>query len=349
MVGLVVLAADNAQYWPNARKIAVGAECQFVSKEQKAIPSRSHVNRRYRNFLRISDRDMFLGSDGSIQVSEERMRQKWTEQDVQFIVDSYQTMGAQEQADRLGRTLQSVYLMRTKLIQADRLVAHQRRMFRPWTPDEDTRLIALVERGVPVAVSAKQLRRTECAVRKRMATVLGGIDPHRNNSKTPVRSLSQVAQLFGVSRRIVVEWVVSGVLSCTRSHYGRMRQEGWPQGDQVMGRYLVSTADLLAFIRDRSMWIWWSPETLDDLYLRRMAEQARTLAGGHWMTTEDIAAELRYAVTTVRDWLRCGLLPHKRRGRIFYVWSGDFADFVPPKEAPRTPESVGISQTKTGT
>jgi len=265
------------------------------------------------------------------------MRRKWSEQDWQFVVDTYETLSIAEQATRLDRTASSIAVVRGKLLRAGRIVGSARKYFRLWTEAEDQQLIALVEAGQPMAAIGRRLGRSECAVRRRMAGVLDGIDRHRNNGSMPVRSLSQVARLFGVSRRTVDGWIESGALRVIRSHVGRTPDDTVVYGRVAMGRYLITTADLRVFVRKRELWIWWTPDTLTDEPLRRFAEQVRLLAGGRWMDTEAIALELGFAVTTVREWLRRGLLPAQRRGRVFYVWSTDLVGFVPPTKAPQRP------------
>ncbi len=265
------------------------------------------------------------------------MRQKWSTADRQFVVETYGTLSAAEQAARLGRTVSSISTERGKLLRAGRIVGSERKYFRLWTEAEDQQLIALVEAGQPMAAIGRRLGRSECAVRRRMAGVLDGIDRHRNNGSMPVRSLSQVARLFGVAPGTVHGWIESGALRVIRSHVGRTPDDNVVYGRVAMGRYLITTADLRVFVRKRELWVWWAPEKLADEGLRRLAEQVRLLAGGRWLDTEAIALELGFAVTTVREWLRRGLLPAQRRGRVFYVWSADLVGFVPPTKAPQRP------------
>ncbi len=73
------------------------------------------------------------------------MGRKWSEQDRQFLVETYGTLSILEQAARLGRTANSITAARVKLLRAGQIVESERKCFRLWTAAEDQVLIGLVE------------------------------------------------------------------------------------------------------------------------------------------------------------------------------------------------------------
>jgi excisionase family DNA binding protein len=66
-----------------------------------------------------------------------------------------------------------------------------------------------------------------------------------------------------------------------------------------------------------------------------MANERPVLERGRMYKLNEVAAILGVSISTVRRWVRGGLLPAKRIGRLWFVYGGDLV-----------PERVGESEDK---
>lgn len=66
----------------------------------------------------------------------------------------------------------------------------------------------------------------------------------------------------------------------------------------------------------------------------------------NYLTTEEIAAELRIDVSTVRGWLRSGKLRSIRAGRQYRILRSDYEAFLKTREVPQRetdPKANGLA------
>lgn len=130
----------------------------------------------------------------------------------------------------------------------------------------------------------------------------------------------KAARLLGVEDKLVAKWATKGWLAGKR---------GLARGG---GRQWVFTEEaLLAFLENASHWHRWSPERINERWLR---EWALELPRPRYLTVGEVARRYHVASRTVGAWLDTGVLPFVRNGNRM-VDERALAGFVPPYDRPR--------------
>jgi hypothetical protein len=188
--------------------------------------------------------------------------------------------------------------------------------------------------GMPVKSIAKKLKRGVPAVYTQISRNGMGVSTLRGSIGLGVRSASSVARMFGVADTTVALWIGRGWLSAKRDntwrsqHKKKARKVGRP-------RYLVTDTSLMDFMHERAAWVSWSVRGITDPDWQAYATDARTAAGGEWLSTLDLAARYHYIDSTVLGWFYRGSMGNVttilwRQTR--YFWSADLRGFQPPQE-----------------
>lgn len=191
---------------------------------------------------------------------------------------------------------------------------------RLWSEDETASAIEMLANGIPTTKAAKALRRTPLALRCQIHAQGATVTAIRRGGAVQTRTAQGVARLFGADCLSVARWIRRGWLAAVRDDLKRRKTR----------HYHVHDTAIQAMIDNRATWMGWDPARITDPEWREYAQQVRAEAGGHWLTTPEIAASLGYARHTVTEWVLRGRLPATQVGRLFYVWSADLAAFTPP-------------------
>ena len=189
---------------------------------------------------------------------------------------------------------------------------------RPWTPDDMSAAIELLQAGANDQTLERMLRRSASAVR-RYFKVRGVRIAQVRRVDGGCRTMVEMARLMGVHHSHVPGWIAAGELA----RAGRGRYPG------RTSCYITDPA-LLDFIAHRPAWPDWSPANIADPDWREAAEDLRRAAGGYWMTTDDIAARYTVVQSTVEGWIRTGRLAAMHRKRCYYIWSATLDGWEPP-------------------
>lgn len=251
-----------------------------------------------------------------------RIQRPWTPAEIHYLISSSgRRTSIRKQAQRLGRSIPSVRGQLTRL----RHEGHIRRAGRRkntqarWTHDDDMRLLEMIHGGIPVALVANRIGRSEDSVYQRVYQ-LGETVTRLRARAIRTRTAEEVAALFGRSSELVRRWLRDGELKSKR-------------GVSRPGRHLlIADAALVDFLAYRPAWPDWEPDDMTDVDWRDAAQEARAQADGTWLTTAEVGQRLYAAPNTVIAWIHAQLLPATLRKRTFYIWSADLVGFVPPSE-----------------
>ncbi len=255
-------------------------------------------------------------------------RRTWTSDEDAFVRRTLLTHSVNAQARALGRTKWSVIQRRDELRRSDRLPVNQRHGNRPWTPEDDERLVDKLESGLSIAQIAGALHRTAHAVRDRAIKVHGGIKRLRSGL-LGVRTRNQVAHLFGVHPNSVERWVQHGWLVGKRNRSVSAAART-ATGRKSSTHYLIPDLTIEAFLHIREAWPFWTIENMTDPDWRAAARDIRPDAD--WIPLVDFARERHYSDSTATGWVYRGELPATKIGGKWYIWHTDAAAFVPPLE-----------------
>lgn len=193
-----------------------------------------------------------------------------------------------------------------------------------WKPAHRDTLLTLIEAGHGFAACAKILRRSPSSVeayaKRHRISVLRNAD---------TLFAHQVAALFGVSTRIVGEWLASGDLV---GHNAR-------RADNPFWR--IPWEQVLTFMERRERWMCWTPSAITDPALHEWAWELRQ--GGTWLTAAQVGQRRHVTPDAVYGWIRQGRIA-ATRWKQWWVWSGDLDGFVLPADcrAPRPLSPDGI-------
>lgn len=180
---------------------------------------------------------------------------------------------------------------------------------RRWTPQEDGRLIALLEDHADLRRIARVMGRTYYGVYDRIKKI--GIQPRQGQSQ------AEVARLLGVCQQSVLRW----------------RRVGWLRSHKPNFRVVaIEEDDLLEFLEDRRGWAEWRPEGIADAALREWATEMRS---GRYVTTADAASRMCVLQQTVGQAIRQGRLPAIRAGTRWLVEASAVERQWPAPRRPR--------------
>lgn len=250
----------------------------------------------------------------------------WSGSEREYLIQTYPTHTAQEQANALGRSLASVNHVRSLLLQSGLVQPTQRRYNPAWTADEQYSVLEYLDRGWSV-------RKIAANMPGRSAEAICSWVERRGYQLKSLRrkySLAELGRLFGVSDdKISKVWIKRGWLAASYDKIPRRQR----RGKQYRRHIYVEYDALMDFLDYRPAWPYWQPAWITDPDWREAAEDCRAAAGGHWLSVADVAQRYHYCTTPVQSWIRAGLLKATKSAYAYYIWSTDLDGFVPPQAA----------------
>lgn len=256
-------------------------------------------------------------------------RHVWTSDQVQFLIDTHSTFSITEQADRLGMSYQMVRWKRSWLVDRGVLQVERRKNNPLYPPDTKDLIVGWLQEGWSIRVIAKRLKRTVGGIK--WFCRKHGIQPYevRHREIARVYTAKELSRIFGVNDRVITRWIAAKKLKARRDgSRGTKPHKSVPF-------WRITDESVLAFLADRSMWPTWNVEGITDPDLRTYAAELRLQAGGHWMSSQQIARRYHYSQSAAQAWYRQGFFSDMRVIVCYckwYVWSADLAGFVPPLE-----------------
>lgn len=253
------------------------------------------------------------------------MNRSFTPEEDAYLIETYATVPPIEQAAHLGRTYNSVSQRRSRLLHAGKLDVTKRAGHRIWTEDEAVLIELMLQNGSSVVRIASKLRRTVAAVESFMTVR----KLRAKQLRQGVWTMTAVARLFGVSQATVATWIQRKWLRAQRNNAATRRRN---RTARSAAHYLINDDAIQAIIERRETWPAWEPEFMGDANWKDYAEDVRRAAGGHWMTTWEVAQQFGYSRTTVKHWRETGKMTAITMivydGR-YYYWSADFTHWRP--------------------
>ena len=249
-----------------------------------------------------------------------------------FIISTYDTLTAREQTRRAGVNYTRLARMRRRLLASGALDPAQRAYSRPWSEGEDLYLASCLQLGMSVPQAAARVGRPLAGTRNHI-TRLGGTDVYRRAAGAEVRTLCDVARLFGCYKHAPNLWMRHGWLAVRHNNAKRqaLGLRGKPKKG-YRGYYLVTDDAILAFIENRMTWPAWEAARITDPLWREYAEDQRAAANGHWVSLGELTTRYHYARSTVQGWLARGKLDGVARtsyGHMHFFWSADLDAWQP--------------------
>lgn len=236
----------------------------------------------------------------------------WRPDEEEYLIRTYSTLTGQQQADELQRPYGIVIDRRSLLIRAGRIDPRRRKYMPLWSKDEDAQLLELLTEGLPLARIATRLHRTCCAVTCRCRKIGGVSWLRRPKDGHQVRTIDEVAALFGSHEGQVHYWIDAGWLAARQNR--KKRGSHW----------LITDAALMDLISNRLTWFAWKAERITDPDWKAHALWERERARGCWLTTGEAGQRIGISRTAVLRQIQEGRLPGTRHGQQrYYVWSAD--------------------------
>lgn len=247
-------------------------------------------------------------------------RSPWhpTRDQMKFLIETHTTLTAVEQAAQLRKDYDAVCYQRQRLLRAGVIAREDRKYARPYTPDDDREIRALIADGQTVAQIAKALERPLGSLRSHITEDLGGVSTLRGEIGSMVRTTTELGQLFGLNKATISKWIKRRWLKATRNEVFKTRNKQRPM--------LVTDADLMDFRRQRDYWPAWTPATITDPLWQTYAEDLRAQAGGEWIGAAVLARDLDVPIARLYAWFRQGKLNELttlRYGVEYFLWSAD--------------------------
>lgn len=184
-----------------------------------AVEQAARLRRRYPSLRKVRAR---LIEMGQIAVAERAGHRPATPAEIEFIVQTYDTLTAAQQAAQLpGRSESRVLEWRSRLIQAGRLDPNTRKSHRPWSNDDTEELRSLVAEGLRIDTIAQRMKRSIATIYNHAAAD-GGLAALRSGM-FQVRTKRDIERLFNVPPKVVGQWIAHGWLTATRNKVTRKR------------------------------------------------------------------------------------------------------------------------------
>lgn len=166
-----------------------------------------------------------------------------------------------------------------------------------WTPEEDNRLIAMLEEHRGYAEIARALGRPIQGVMGRAGKHLGVTLRSAGG-----RTQSEVATLLGVCHQSVMRW----------------RRRGWLRCRSVGHTVFVDEDALFAFMEDPRGWAEWEVDRVTDPTIREWAREIRS-GSVRYLTTDEAAARLCVVRQAIAQAVRQGRLGAVKAGKRLLV------------------------------
>jgi hypothetical protein len=199
-----------------------------------------------------------------------------------YLITTYATHTAAEQAAALNTTSGSVRSLRYRLIRTGILNKEASRQKRNRSAVDDPtlrqRVILLAADGVPIRTIARLLGQPK----SRIGEIATGAGVYQR-AKTVVYTARGTARRMGVCPKVVLTWIDRGWLRAELN-------ERTPAKETSHTHWRIARADLAAFVRDcRTAWPTYAVATVADADLRALAQARRGHAGGRWLSMTDLA------------------------------------------------------------
>ncbi len=245
-------------------------------------------------------------------------RRYWTQEERAFLVETHATLTAVEQAQALGRDYDVTCWQRQQLIRAGLITPHTRKYARIYTPDDDARIVELVQEGRSLRAISRELKRSYPSLYTHITQDLGGLKTLRGEPTSRVWSPLELANLFGLSRKTIQKWIQRGWIEVKRNKVGKLKHHKAPA--------LITDEALQRFLERREHWPAWSPHTITDPDWKEHALEVRCNAGGEWVSMVAIARQCGIRLTRLYAWWRAGKLAELTTlvyGHEYFIWSTD--------------------------
>lgn len=277
------------------------------------------------------------------------MRRKYRtvpEEAAAYLVRTHATHTTAQQAADLGVSLECIHKFRTTLYRAGRLSTTGRKSNRSWMPAELARAATLIRQGCTLTEAASALERTPRALAialRRAGSSVAALVAERKQADT-LYTARQVTRLMAVHMHTLRLWLRNGWLSARTgaevtapaeaTRRGRPSKAARPQKRKAT--WLVTRADLIAFLQERGAWMTYTAEAIQDAELRRLATLYRSEARGRWWSRTELAAALYYSLGALNRWRRlyawpAGVETVLVRGAL-YFWIRDGEPLPEPPE-----------------
>lgn len=259
-----------------------------------------------------------------------------------YLVATYATRTAREQAEALGVTHHTVLAYRSLLVRAGLLDPARRAEFRRYTEAERERAARLARQGLTLQEIADALGRPVGKTSQLLAP-LGGIRRLRAEGRADAWfSAEQAAVLMGVHPGTIRDWLAHGALVADRTKpqltaSGQLRKS--VQGNRH-GVHRITRAALCEFVRERSWWMTYGVRGIQDQDIRQLAETVRRAARGAWVKLRSVAPPVStttYVVWRAEGWPGPGW-EVIRRGTADWLWLPEGS--APPEPRPTVPHAV---------
>ena len=224
----------------------------------------------------------------------------WTPEDEQVLIDTYSTLTARLQADKLGRPREDVVAKRARMVKKGQLSIYERAYHPVWSPEQDDWLRDNYHKYTMKTLS-RRLGRTECAIwlRKRRLNI------RRTDGFYTCRAL---AEIFRCDPKRIASLYEQGYLTGKRAPYLQGQNRPW----------VFNEGDVEAFIRTYP-WLT-QPDKMQEHYFRSMVRDE--WARDPWYSCKDAAEIVGIGDDALQKRLRSGEVPAFQRspGKAWSRW-----------------------------
>lgn len=158
-----------------------------------------------------------------------------------------------------------------------------------WTPLEDSTLIALCDRGVPLTQIMRTLNRPRNGINRRMKI----LRIRRVHKPQGIYTANGIAQLLGKAPETVIRWMEAANLPHRKVIDKAARYI----------HYRVGRLDLIDWLSDPLNWHRYNVERVTDTLLRDYLRDVQRTAHNPYLTIPQIAERYTVAEYTVQNWM----------------------------------------------
>ncbi len=225
---------------------------------------------------------------------------RWTEDEVQFLVDTYGSLRTREQAEQLHRDLPDVAAKRTRMLKAGVFEGIRRAYLPPWTAGEDEWLEDNYHK-FSMRILVRRLQRSESAIQNRKKR-LGIV---RTDGFYTARAAGEI---FGWDPKRVAAMVHEGYLQGRRAPYLQGKNYPWVFTEEGLEQFVRQYPWLVRL------------EKMQEHYLRSVVRQE--WEANPWYNSHQAAQLMGVHPETIVRRLRDGEIPAFQRspGQRWSFW-----------------------------
>lgn len=160
---------------------------------------------------------------------------------------------------------------------------------RPWTSQEDGTLIALCDRGVPLAQIMRVLNRPKNGINRRMKI----LRIRRVHKPQGIHTANGIAQLLGKAPETVIRWMEAANLPHRKVIDKAARHV----------HYRVDRLVLTDWLADPLNWHRYDLERIADISLRSYLREVQATTHNPYLTIAQVAERYTVAEYTVQNWM----------------------------------------------